>query len=229
MKAVFFDVDFTLIFPGPRFQATGYQSFGARYGLEMDTRRYAAAVAAAAVELDVGDDASYQAERFVRYARRVIREMGGRGPAIDACAQEIYDEWAACRHFLLYDDVKPILTQLHASGLRLGLISNTHRCLDAFGRHFGLDHVISGAVSSSEHGFMKPHHSIFEAALNQLGVDAEQAVMVGDSLTHDVAGARQLGMRAVLLARSGDAEVDDANVPVIRSLTELPTCLGATK
>jgi len=228
MKAVFFDVDFTLIFPGPRFEATGYQSFGARHGLEVDTRRFAAAVAAAADELDVGDDASYKAERFVRYARRVIQEMGGRGPTIDACAQEIYDEWAACRHFLLYDDVKPTLGQLHAYGLRLGLISNTHRCLDAFSRHFGLDQFISGAVSSSEHGFMKPHRSIFEAALNQLGVEAEQAVMVGDSPTHDVAGARQLGMRAVLLARSGDAKVDDADFPVIRSLTELPACIGAT-
>ena len=135
----------------------------------------------------------------MRYARRVIEEMGGRGSGLDACAQEIYEEWAVCRHFSLYDDVKPVLRQLHESGLRLGLISNAHRCLTSFRSHFELEPFITGSVSSSDHGFMKPHPSIFEAALRELDVVAEDALMVGDSISHDVEGARRLGMRAVLL------------------------------
>jgi|TARA_B100001971_G_scaffold156390_1_gene145945 putative hydrolase of the HAD superfamily len=224
-RAVFFDVDFTLIYPGPTFDAVGYKAFSRRHGLRVDTGRFESAVITASRELDVGEDASYRAELFVRYARRVLEEMGGTGPGIDACAREIYEEWAVCRHFSLYDDVKPALRQLHERGLRLGLISNTHRCLNAFQSHFDLDMFIAGAVSSSDHGFMKPHPSIFEAALLEVGVSADEALMVGDSISHDVDGALRLGMQAVLLARSGQTDAPVEDVPVIASLSELPAVI----
>ena len=57
MKAIFFDVDFTLIHPGPRFAAEGYRSFGERHGLSVDTERFDAAVMAASQELEVDGDA----------------------------------------------------------------------------------------------------------------------------------------------------------------------------
>jgi FMN phosphatase YigB (HAD superfamily) len=44
--------------------------------------------------------------------------------------------------------------------------------------------LIAAAVSSSEHGYLKPHPSIFEAASKLAGAEAEQSVMVGDSLAH---------------------------------------------
>ncbi len=226
-KAVFFDVDFTLIHPGPTFDAEGYRTFCQRHGLAVDIARFDDAVAAASRELEVDEDATYRAEIFVSFGRRVIEEMGGQGEGLEACAQEIYDEWAVCRHFSLYADVKPALRQLHASGLRLGLISNTHRCLDAFQSHFDLDALIAGAVSSSNHGYMKPHPSIFEAALRELDVAAADAMMVGDSLSHDVAGARDLGMQAVLLDRSGQARPEAHDVAVITSLNELPSVVAS--
>jgi FMN phosphatase YigB (HAD superfamily) len=74
---------------------------------------------------------------------------------------------------------------------------------------------------------MKPHPSIFEAALRELDVVAEDALMVGDSLSHDVKGARRLGMRAVLLARSGPPAQRVEAVPVITSLRELPAFVVA--
>jgi putative hydrolase of the HAD superfamily len=230
-KAVFFDVDYTLIYPGPTFGATGYRLFSERHGLSVDTERFDAAVGAASRELEVGEDSSYRCELFVRYARRVLEEMGGSGSGLDACAQEIYDEWAVCRHFSLYDDVRPVVRQLHGSGLRLGLISNTHRCLTSFRSHFELESFITGAVSSSDHGFMKPHPSIFEAALRELDVVAKDALMVGDSISHDVEGARRLGMRAVLLDRSAQPAPGVEDVPVITSLRELPVFVasGPTK
>ena len=140
-------------------------------------------------------------------------------------AREIYEEWAACQHFLLYEEVAPVLREIHALGVRVGLISNTHRCLSAFQSHFELDGLIAAAVSSSEHGYMKPHPSIFEAALRLVGVEAGDALMVGDSVKQDIDGARQVGMRAVLLARAGTPAEPLDGVPVIRSLTELPAQL----
>ena len=77
-------------------------------------------------------------------------------------------------------------------------------------------------MSSFEHGYLKPHPSIFEEALSRAGAEAATSLMVGDSVKADVAGALAAGMRAVLLRRSGDVPPDaPAGVPIIRSLTEL--------
>jgi putative hydrolase of the HAD superfamily len=122
----------------------------------------------------------------------------------------------------------PVLRQLAADGLRLGLISNSHRCLASFQQHFELEGLIAGAVSSAEHGYMKPHTSIFEAALKLVGVTAAESVMVGDSLSHDIEGARRVGMRGVLVQRSGDPQDVVAAIPVIRDLTELRAVVGRT-
>jgi HAD superfamily hydrolase (TIGR01662 family) len=222
--AVFFDVDFTLIHPGPRFQGVGYQESCARYGISVDCARFEAAVAGASGLLD-SEDHFYDDAVFVRYTQRIIELMGGAGPGVLEVAREIYDDWAEHRHFELYDDVEDTLRSLQASGLRLGLISNSHRPLRSFGSHFGLDGLITVTISSYDHGFMKPHPSIFERALREIGVSAPEAVMVGDSLAHDVAGARRVGMNGILLARTGAARADAGGVPVIRTLGELPTLL----
>jgi putative hydrolase of the HAD superfamily len=225
-KAIFFDVDFTLIAPGPTFQGEGYQAFCARYGIDVDPAAFDAAVVTAAPLLDAPEDTRYDAEIFVAYTRRIIERMGGSGSRVDACAREIYAEWAACRHFELYDDVPATLSALSAAGIRIGLISNSHRCLASFQSHFDLQDMIAAAVSSSEHGFMKPHASIFTAALKMADVRPEEAVMVGDSIRQDVDGALRAGMRAVLLHRSAApnpraTELASRGVPVIGSLAEL--------
>src|SRR6267378_3210374 len=216
-KAVFFDVDFTLIFPGPTFRGEGYREFCARYGMGVDASKFADAVAGAAPLLDGPEDAPYADEVFILYTRRIIEGMGGTGPNLDACAREIYAEWAACQHFELYDDVPDVLRELSIAGLRIGLISNSHRCLASFQSHFELQGLITATVSSSEHGFMKPHPSIFSAALQLVDVAPAEAVMVGDSLRHDVEGAMRAGMRGVLLHRgdSPTARASELGVPVI--------------
>ena len=219
--AVFFDVDFTLIYPGPTFQGEGYRRFCAKHGITVDQGRFGHAVRAASVILDFQQQHVYDAEIFVRYTQRIIEEMGGTGPALTACATEIYDEWAACHHFHLYDDVEPVLRELGRRGVKIGLISNSHRSLASFEQHFELDGLISAAISSSEHGYLKPHPSIFEAALRLADVRPEESVMVGDSLPHDIEGARRVGMRGVLVHRgAGRADVG-GGIPVIRDLSEL--------
>jgi putative hydrolase of the HAD superfamily len=226
IRAVFFDVDFTLIHPGPTFQGEGYQRFCAKHGMQVDAGAFTRAVAAASSLLEDAKGQRYDPQFFIDYTRRIIEEMGGSGPGLDACTREMYEEWAACQHFSLYDDVEPVFRELTGRGIRIGLISNTHRSLASFQSHFELDDLVSGAISSSDHGFMKPHPSIFQAALDLLGVGAEESVMVGDSPWDDIEGARRIGMRAVLLRRSGvrprwsEARLED--VPVIRSLHELP-------
>jgi HAD superfamily hydrolase (TIGR01662 family) len=227
-RAVFFDVDFTLIYPGPKFQGEGYRQFCATHGMTVDPGRFGAAVISASHILDQAQDNVYDHQIFIDYTAHIIEGMGGGGPAMIDCAAEIYREWAACQHFLLYDDVAAGLQVLADKHLRIGLISNSHRCLESFQSHFELEGLIDVAISSSQHGYMKPHPSIFEAALKLAGVGASESVMVGDSLSQDIEGARRVGMRGVLVRRSESiesAETKPDEVPVIRSLVELPRYL----
>ena len=221
-RAVFFDVDFTLIFPGPTFQGEGYERFCAGYGIAVDRSRFDAAVKAASYILDEVEEPIYDPSIFVRYTAAIIEHMGGRGPEVERVAAHIYDQWAANHHFEMYDDVAPVLTELAARGLTLGVISNSHRSLEAFKEHFKLNTLITTAVSSAEHGFMKPHPSIFERALAQAGVTGREAMMVGDSLKADIEGAVKIGMRGFLLRRSGDVPGElAAGITVITSLHDL--------
>lgn len=222
-RAVFFDVDFTLIYPGPTFQGEGYTRFAASYGMRLDAARFPGAVRVASSILNEAQEHIYNDDIFIRYTACIVEQMGGSGPQVEACAREIYAEWATCQHFFLYDDVTAVLRDLSARGIKVGLISNSHRSLASFQAHFELDGLVHGAVSSHQHGYLKPHPSIFEAALRLLDVRAEESVMVGDSYAHDIEGARSVGMRGVLVLRSPDEPFATAveGVPVIRDLSEL--------
>jgi HAD superfamily hydrolase (TIGR01662 family) len=223
-RAVFFDVDFTLIHPGPAFQGSGYAEACARHGVLVDPLRFDVAVAAASVALH-NEGSAYDPAIFVEYTCRIIEGMGGRGEGVVHAARDLYEAWSACHHFTLYEEVPDVLRQLRADGYRIGLISNTQRSLAVFERHFELDGLFDVAISSFDHGFMKPHPSIFEEGLRRARVCAAEAVMVGDSVPHDIQGALRLGMRGILVARSGLSSGAPPDVPVIQSLRELPPLL----
>jgi hypothetical protein len=57
-RAVFFDVDFTLIYPGPTFRGEGYQRFCARHGIAVEPRLFDVAVASASAVLDEARNAA---------------------------------------------------------------------------------------------------------------------------------------------------------------------------
>ncbi len=226
IRAVFFDVDFTLIYPGPAFQGTGYRDFCAQHGVDVDPLTFDRAVAAASSLLTFQSDGGvYDPDIFLQYTQRIIEGMGGAGPGVERAARDIYDQWAACHHFEMYEEVPEVLRALHAVGLKIGLISNTQRSLTTFQTHFALEGLFHVMLSSFDHGYMKPHPSIFATALQRVDVAPNEAVMVGDSVPADVEGARRLGMRAILVSRSGQQPACPDDVPVIRSLRELPPLL----
>jgi putative hydrolase of the HAD superfamily len=223
-KAVFFDVDFTLIHPGPAFQGHGYAEACARHGVAIDAAKFDESVGLASARLDA-QGGVYDPAIFIGYTLRIIEGMGGTGPGAAAAAQDLYDAWSSCHHFTLYEEVPDVLRGLRQAGYTIGLISNTQRSLVTFEEHFELHGLFDVSISSAEHGYMKPHRSIFEEGLRRAGVSAPEAVMVGDSVPHDIAGALALGMRGVLVARSGLSKGAPSHVPVIHSLRELPALL----
>jgi putative hydrolase of the HAD superfamily len=201
IQAVLFDLDFTLAKPGPDLGPEGYQRLGRRFGLELDPALYKEARAKAVEGLHKHPDFRHDEEIWVAFTERIVRGMGGDSDRAYEAAVEMTRAWEHAHNFDLFDDVPPVLDDLRRRGLKLGIVSNTGRDVDEFLEHHNLR--IDAALSSRVHGKVKPHPTIFQAVLDQLGVAAEQAVMVGDSPEDDLEGARALGMRAFLVDREG--------------------------
>jgi HAD superfamily hydrolase (TIGR01549 family) len=223
LRAVLFDVDFTLAKPGPDLGPDGYRLLGRRFELELDPTRYAEARAAAIETLEQHPELDHDEEVWVLFTERIIRGMGGDSERAYECAVEMTRAWQHAYNFELYEDTLPVLEELRARGLQLGLVSNTGRDLSAFVAHHGLD--VDVALSSGAHGKVKPDPSIFQAALDRLGVPPQEAAMVGDSPDDDVEGARAIGLRAFLVDRDDRFPQHEDRLPDLRAL---PAALGLT-
>jgi putative hydrolase of the HAD superfamily len=127
-------------------------------------------------------------------------------------------------------DVHPLFESLRERGLRIGVLSNTlwtrEHHESVFARDGILD-LIDGAVYSSEIPYTKPHPEAFRAAMAAVRVDDPgRVVFVGDRPFDDIHGAKEIGMRAVLVPHSvipasqrGHVEGDpDAVIPRLADL-----------
>lgn len=131
-----------------------------------------------------------------------------------------------------YADAAHVLTELRHRGFLLGAVTNR-----AFGgerfradlRDAGLDIGWDAEAVSVEVGYLKPHAAIFEAALQQLRVTAGAALMVGNSLAEDVAGAQRLGIAAAWRKSPPDAEgiLPDFTFEELSELLDLPVLAAA--
>jgi HAD superfamily hydrolase (TIGR01549 family) len=221
IRAVLFDVDFTLAKPGPDLGPEGYRRVGERHGLSIDPSRYDEARAAALAGLQRHPELEHDEDIWIAFTERIIRGMGGDAAGARECAVEMTRSWEVHDNFLLYDDVLPVLAALRRHRLRIGLVSNTGRDLGEFVVHHGLD--VDAALASVAHGKTKPDPSIFRAVLDLLGADPSEAVMVGDSPEDDIDGARALGMQAFLIDREDRFGDRDDRLP---TLLALPAALG---
>jgi putative hydrolase of the HAD superfamily len=221
LRAVLFDVDFTLARPGPELGPEGYRRVGERCGLELDTSRYEEARAAALERVQRRPDLVHDEEIWIAFTEEIVRGMGGAASKARDCALELTRAWERSENFDLYEDALPVLEELRAHGLKLGIISNGARDVEEFLAHHTLN--VDVAVASRAHGRTKPHPSIFQAALERLEVAASEAAMVGDSLEDDVEGARAVGIRAFLIDRDGRFPDERDRLP---DLYGLPAALG---
>ncbi len=221
LRAVLFDVDFTLFRPGPELGPEGYRRVGERHGLTLDPGRYADARLAAIHELQGERELVHDDEVWIAFTEQIVRGMGGDAEGARACAVDMVREWERHENFTLYEDALPTLDSIRRHGLLIGLVTNGQRDLEEFVAHHGLE--VDAMVGSRAHGKIKPHPSIFDAALRALGATAEETAMVGDSLEDDIEGARALGMRAVLVDRDG---VQPDEPDRIDTLLALPAALG---
>lgn len=162
-------------------------------------------------------------EFFAEYERLVLKGCGiDVGPDL---ALQIFNRLREAPSALEpFDDVIPTLAVLRKRGLTLGLISNINLHGAELMEDLGLSNHVDFAVTSLEIRVEKPHPLAFQTALSRADVEANEAMMVGDQPSSDIAGASRVGIAPVLIDRDGNYPGYDA-CPRITTLEQLPSLI----
>jgi putative hydrolase of the HAD superfamily len=139
---------------------------------------------------------------------------------LDVYLQAEHAAWAPARRPTGMS--QSLLDAIRDRGLKTGLVSNTWESrrlllgdLDEQGLRVRLDAI----VFSSDLGVRKPRPEIFHRALDELAVEPENALFVGDRLRADVQGARDVGMRTAQAMWYRAEESVDGIEPDFRAFT----------
>lgn len=160
----------------------------------------------------------------VRHAafERTLEEIGAPDPALAARLNAMFFA-AKAGHHRPFPDTIPVLTNL-TGRYRLALLTNGN----TDPAQYGLETLLDPVVHAAAEGFAKPDPKIFEILLARAGCESGEAAYVGDSLEHDVAGARRAGMKAIWLNRVGASNQSEITPDAeIRSLFELGAVLDS--
>jgi putative hydrolase of the HAD superfamily len=219
VKAVLFDAMGTLVRlepPAPRLREELRKRFDLSVTEEQARAAIGAEIAYYRAHHDDGRDAASLADLRARCADALRATL----PDPDLPLAEVTEALLASLHFTAYDDAPPALAKLRDAGIRRVVVSNWDVSLHEVLDRVGLAPVLDGVITSAEVGAGKPDPRLFERGLELAGVEAQDALHVGDTIAYDVEGARAAGIPAVLIVREGEPP---DGVPTVRRLTDLPT------
>ncbi len=210
-RALLFDLDDTIVREsagGDGLWAEVCEAFAPRAGVEAASL-LAAALAARSWFWD--DPARERVGRLAMpWARRAVAEEAFRrlGLRHAALAHELGDAFTRERseRMSFFPGARETLTELRARGHRLALVTNGGAVFQRKKiERFALAPLFEMILVEGELGFGKPDARVFERALRALGAAPAEALMVGNDLGADIAGAQGAGLRAVWVdsARAG--------------------------
>lgn len=166
---------------------------------------------------DAVDDAS-----LVDLRRRCARVMADALPPTGLQAGELLRVLLEAVRFKVLPGVEPALRAWRDRGAALVVVSNWDVSLHGVLRDTGLAPLVDAVLTSAEEGVAKPDPAIFARALTRAGdVAAADALHVGDSVEHDVAGARAAGIRAALVTGGAPPPPVPQGTIVVSRLDEL--------
>ncbi len=221
---VIFDLDGTLRVSNPRFMDAltrhladiGYPfAEDQRQVLERWVHYYWARSAELRNDLRVHGES----QLWLRFMYRLLHLAGH--PVTMEEAQQVVMSFFEVYHpeSVLMPDVLDVLDTLHASGVRMGVLSNRHHPFNEELEQLGIAHYFQFAVAAGETGYWKPDPRIFQVALQRVGIDPQQSVYIGDNYYADVLGAQSAGLDAILV---NDRRLfHNVDCPKVRSLREI--------
>lgn len=150
-----------------------------------------------------------------------LMKCGYESRSVVGIVREAVNRALATRKAKWFPGAKETLVTLRKKSYKLGLISNTHwRISGNLRKEF--ENLFDVITLSYEHGYAKPHPSIFIVTSGKLGVDANQCLHVGDDPIADIQGARSAGMKAAFVGKKEIRTIADIG---IRRITELAALL----
>ncbi len=131
--------------------------------------------------------------------------------------EQLVRQWLEWSDTFLFDDTIETLEYLKEKGYKIALISNSPPTSKDQLADLGIKQYFDEAIFSFELGYRKPEKEIFLSMLDKAGVEASEALMIGDSLKYDINGANAVGIDAILLDRNNIA----SHNPKITKLLDL--------
>jgi putative hydrolase of the HAD superfamily len=225
---VLFDAGETLVHPVPSFPEV-FVRIVAEAGHRCEPE---AVIAASAVVLERFSEAAARDERWTtspersrrfwtEIYERMIVDLGL--PSRDGLRDRLYRGFTDLANYGVFDDVVPALDALSTTGTTLGVVSNYEPWLEDLLASEGVADLLPVRAISGIEGIEKPDPRLFELALARAGVDASEAVYVGDNPEFDVDPPEALGMFAVLVDRR-DRHPEHPG-PRVSDLRDLPALL----
>lgn len=130
----------------------------------------------------------------------------------------VYNE----QKYVFYEDVQQVIIQLHKK-YQLGIVSDAWPSLISIYEKAGLRHYFSTFIVSSLKGVMKPNKLMFTSALEELGIQPEEAIFIDDN-PDNCDGANRIGINVIVLNRDKDKKVHTVH-PQISGLHEIMSML----
>ncbi len=126
-------------------------------------------------------------------------------------------------------DAIGVLTRLKSQGFKIGLVSNCSCDTPVVWKDTPFVPFFDATVFSSSAGIMKPDPRVYLLATEQLGIQPEDCLYVGDEASQELPGAAQVGMNPVLLCVPEDEHINGVyqidtggwDGPVVSSLAEI--------
>lgn len=226
---VFFDVGSTLLHPEPNVPEM-FASVARRHGFDLSVRDVEPgwAEADAFYEREYLRDGDFWCahDRAVQIYLDMYELMARTAGIVDGArelALAVNDAYADPENWAVYPDVKATLDGLKRRGFALGVISNWDAKLTELLRGVRLLPYFDEILSSAAVGCRKPDRTIFELACERMGVQPARAVHVGDNPEADGEGARNAGLRPVIVDR--DHRMQECPFERVSVLTDLVSLL----
>ena len=160
------------------------------------------------------------------HLQRFLRPIEGlpvTGDGLQELAQEMGAEFLRLtnKHFCLMPDAEKVVRYL-AGKYPLTIISNGFKEVQYYKfEHSGLAPYFTHTLISEELGINKPQPGIFEIALERNGITADQAVMIGDSYSSDIVGAKAAGIDQIWVKGDGVPVTGETATYIVPKLTDV--------
>lgn len=182
------------------------------------------------VREELWGDSEFREHTYVFRLAQTLKRFGYNVSESDKPLQEATNVFLYALIDSLYMEtfVPQLLEELHKR-YKLAVVSNLGipEVVPITLDRFGIKKYFDVIVASGSVGYRKPSPLIFKKALNAMGLSSEETVFVGDSLYHDIQGAKMVGMKTVWLKRKLHHKENIEVTPdkTINSLEELPKTL----